>query len=80
MKKYINAALSITSVLMLFYIIYDQRQQLAVYKGSSIDSLQVELFNAQNNVGRYEIALELLAQQDEPAAAKFDSLYKHETE
>lgn len=45
-----------------------------------LDSLQTELFNAKNNVGRYEIALELLAQEDEPAAAKFDSLYKHETE
>ena len=79
MKKYINAALSITSVLMLFYIIYDQRQQAVVYQ-SKIDSLQTEVFNAQTNVGKYEIALELLAQQDEPAAAKFDSLYKHETE
>lgn len=56
----------------------EDRKIEAHYK--QIDSLQVELFNAQNNVGRYEIALELLAQEDEPAAAKFDSLYKHETE
>lgn len=46
----------------------------------TIDSLQTELFKAQSETGRYEIALELLSQENEPAAAQFDSLYNNETE
>ena len=65
-------------LIVLYVFMSDERQIEAQQK--TIDSLQTELFNTQNNVGRYEIALELLSQENEPAAAKFDSLYKHETE
>ena len=64
MKKYINAILTLSSVLVLFYIIYDQHHQIAVYKMQSLDSLQTELFKAQNQVGRYELALDHLKEID----------------
>lgn len=46
----------------------------------TIDSLQGELFNANTTIGRYEITLELLAQRDSIAAAKFDRILNSETE
>ena len=79
MKNFKTIALSMLCV-VLIYIIHDQRQQIDVYKVQNIDSLQIELFQAQNNVGRYEIAFELLSQEDTLAAQKFDSIYKNETE
>ena len=79
MKNFKTIALSMLCV-VLIYIIHDQRQQIDVYKVQNIDSLQIELFQAQNNIGRYEIALELLSQEDTLAAQKFDSIYKNETE
>jgi hypothetical protein len=65
---------------MLFYIIYDQNKQINEYNKRNMDSLETELFRAQTNVARYEITLELLSQEDTTAAAKFDSIYKNETE
>lgn len=71
----------IIAVIFTFLICYiaigDNNQLEAQQK--TIDSLQVELFQAQSQTGRYEIALELLSQEDTIAAAKFDSLY-NETE
>jgi hypothetical protein len=84
MKKYINAILTLSSVLVLFYIIYDQHKQINAYKSNNlnkiIDSLQTELFHVQSEVGRYEITLELLSQEDTIAAEKFDRIYQTETE
>lgn len=47
---------------------------------ATIDSLQNEISIRDINIGRYEITLELLSQEDEPAAAKFDSILQNETE
>lgn len=84
MKKYINAILTLSSVLVLFYIIYDQHKQINAYKSNNlnktIDSLQTELFQSQSNEGRYEITLELLSEEDTMAAKKFDRIYHNETE
>jgi hypothetical protein len=64
MKKYINAILLLSSVGALFYIIHDQRKQLEIYHLMKTDSLQVELFKAQNDVGRYELGLDHLKEID----------------
>jgi len=64
MKKYINAILSIASVGMLFYIIFNQKQQITELKATKsnvdslhqvIDSLNNELFVKGIEVGRYEV-------------------------
>ena len=84
MKKYINAILTLSSVMVLFYIIYDQHKQINLYKSNglnnTIDSLQLELFNAQTIANRYDIALDLLKEQDSAAAAKFEDVLNNETE
>lgn len=79
MRKYINAILSISSVLMLFYIIHDQRQQIKQCK-TLVDSLQQELYISNINLNRYDITLELLSEQDSVAADRFNNIYTNETE
>jgi hypothetical protein len=79
MKKYINAILTLSSVLVLFYIIYNQRAQIAD-RQQIIDSLQQELYISNINLGRYDITLELLQEQDSIAAHKFNEIYTNETE
>ena len=63
MKKYINAILSISSILVLFYIIYDQHKQIKAQE-IQIDSLQGDLFQAQDALGRYELGVEHLEEID----------------
>ena len=76
MKQAIVVAICI---LIMFYIAIGDEHQLKTQQ-QTIDSLQTELFKAQSETGRYEITLELLSQENEPAAAQFDSLYNNETE
>ena len=76
MKQAIVVAICI---LIMFYIAIGDEHQLKTQQ-QTIDSLQTELFKAQSEVGRYEITLELLSQENESAAAQFDSLYNNETE
>lgn len=79
MRKYINAILSIGSILMLFYIIMDQKKQIAA-KQTAIDSLQTELFINKSTVGKYEMTLELLYEKDIQAATEFEKVYNNQTE
>lgn len=46
----------------------------------TIDSLNDEIFTLQIEVGRYEIALELLQEQDKRAADKFKNILSKQTE
>lgn len=79
MKKIILfIAYSICMLLLGYSSASDKKTTELNYQ--TIDSLQTELFKAQSETGRYEIALELLSQENEPAAAQFDSLYNNETE
>lgn len=60
MKKYIGAVLSIGSVILLFYTLFDlkkQVNQIPVLK-KQIDSLNLELHLAQTNLGKHELAAE----------------------
>jgi SPX domain protein involved in polyphosphate accumulation len=45
-----------------------------------IDSLQQEVYINNINLGRYEITLELLEEQDSIAADKFKNIHTNETE
>ena len=47
---------------------------------ATIDSLRSELFVEQTRVGRYEIALEMLREEDSVAANKFENILYTKTE
>jgi len=95
MKKYIKAILSLASVGMLFYIIYNQKEQIKNLKSSLnhthqkiqtidslhkvIDSINSDLFIEHINAERYEIALDRLKTEDSLSAAIFEN-YLNNTE
>lgn len=89
MRKYINAALSLASVGLLFYIIYNQRQQIKSLKAEiqnvetikiERDSLQSEIFTKDIQIGSYEHVLDLLETELDPdCKAKVEEL-KGQTE
>jgi hypothetical protein len=79
MKKYINPILSLGTAAALLGAIYFQTQQIDdlkrklelqpiagsdIQKAETIDSLQSELFVQQTIITRYEVALELLKEED----------------
>jgi hypothetical protein len=89
MKKYINAILTLSSVLVLFYIIYDQHKQINGYKEKLklydnmdmvMDSIKTESFQVHLMYDRYNIALEILREEDSVAVAKFERILENETE
>jgi hypothetical protein len=51
-----------------------------IQKANTIDSLQSELFVQQTIVTRYEVALELLREEDKKAADKFELILTTQTE
>jgi hypothetical protein len=51
-----------------------------IQKANTIDSLQSELFFQQTIVTRYEVALELLKEEDKKAADKFELILTTQTE
>ena len=51
-----------------------------IQKANTIDSLQSELFVQQTIVTRYEVALELLKEEDKKAADKFELTLTTQTE
>ena len=93
MKKYIGAILSLASVGMLFYIIYDQKDQIKELKTTLestkheiktvdslkhvVDSINTEVFISQTKATRYEIALENLKNENPLAAAEFEMQLSH---
>lgn len=89
MKKYIGPILSLASVGMLFYILFDQKEQIKILKQENSkvelikherDSLQSEMFTKDIEIGRYEHILDLLdTELDADCKAKVDDL-KLETE
>jgi len=46
----------------------------------TIDSLNKEIFIIQSQLGKYEITLELLKEQDIKAADKFENIFSNQTE
>ena len=85
MRKYINAAMSLTSVGLLFYIIFHQKEENKVLKAETnrivvatdslqkvVDSLQNEVFIQSTSTTRYEVALDRLKEQHPEAATQFE--------
>jgi hypothetical protein len=76
MNKYIKAALSISSVAMLFYILHDQHNKIKECRAKIeeqqrvMDSIQTEAMTTSIQLGRYEIAIDALAEHDSAAAQK----------
>jgi hypothetical protein len=89
MKKYITAALSLGTITLLFYTMFDLKEQV-----KQIEVLQKELdsvtivkdslydvsFQAQVENGRYQMSLEHLKTVNPKAADEFENFYGHETE
>ena len=84
MKNYIKAILSLSSVGMLFYIIFNQKEQIKTlnekpdltHQVDSLikvkDSLDNELFIKHTEADRYEIALDRLREVSPKSAEEFD--------
>jgi hypothetical protein len=76
MNKYIKAILSISSVAMLFYILHDQHNKIKECRTKIeqqqkiIDSIETEAMTTSIQLGRYEIAIDALAEHDSAAAQK----------
>lgn len=89
MKKYIGAFFSIGTILVLFYTLFDlkeQVKQIAVLQHNldsvSVvkDSLYDASFNAQVQLGRYELTLDHLSSVNPNAFKQFVKYMDHETE
>ena len=89
MKKYITAILSIGTITLLFYTMFDlknQVKQIPVLQ-HQLDSVTIQLdsislINFQNEVqnGRYEITLEQLKETNPKAAKEFEEFMNSKTE
>jgi len=89
MKKYITAALSIGTIALLFYTIFDLREQVKQVEvlQQQLDSVTVlkdslydVSFGAQVQNGRYEITLEQLKETNPKAAKEFEEFMNSKTE
>ena len=89
MKKYITAILSIGTITLLFYTLFDlknQVKQIPVLQ-HQLDSVTIQLdslslINFENEVqnGRYEITLEQLKETNPKAAKEFEEFMNSKTE
>jgi regulator of replication initiation timing len=82
MKKYIGAILSIGTVVMLFYTLFDlknQVKQIPVLE-HQLDSLRDETFIISTENGRYELSLEHLKEVNPKAAKEFEQYLTTQTE
>jgi hypothetical protein len=83
MKEYIAPLLRFGALILLLTTIYEQNNVINEYKAktsTNTDSLQTELFQAQSQVGRYEMALETLKEEDTVAADHFEYILSTKTE
>ena len=89
MKKYIGAILSLSSVGMLFYIIFDQQHQIKTLKSSQpnidsvqhvVDSLKAEISVHEIETGRYEIIFDRAEAEMSPECKEELETIKHTVE
>ena len=83
MKEYIAPLLRLGALILLLTTIYEQNNVINKYKvkaNINTDSLQTELFQAQSQAGRYEVALELFKEEDSVAADHFELILSTQTE
>jgi hypothetical protein len=89
MKKYIGAVLSIATIGLLFYTLFDLKKQIAqlpVLK-NEIDSVTIikdslvnEVFIHEVQNGRYQSSLYYLEEVNPKAASQFKNYLEHSTE
>lgn len=83
MKQYIAPLLRFGALVLLLTTIYEQNNTINEYKAKdkiNIDSLQSEIFQAQSQAGRYEVALELFKESNKKAADEFELILSTQTE
>jgi hypothetical protein len=93
MNTKLKAILGLTSISLLIYTTYEQNKAINSQKfeinalkksiehiDSAASNQYDELFEAQTRAAKYEIALELLEEQDRVAAKKFKHILENETE
>ena len=83
MKQYIAPLLRFGALVLLLTTIYEQNNTINKYKAKdkiNIDSLQSEIFQAQSQVGRYEVALELFKESNKKGAEEFELILSTQTE
>jgi hypothetical protein len=83
MKEYIAPLLRFGALILLLTTIYEQNNAINKYKAKAninTDSLQTELFQAQSQAGKYEMALELFKEEDSVAADHFELILSTQTE
>jgi len=86
MKKYISAVLSIGTVGILFYTLFDLRQQVNSLKKeievvtNQKDSLYNENFIKNVQLDRYELSVDYLLTKNPNAALQLINYMNHETE
>ena len=84
----IKAILSLASVGLLLYTVYEQNESINRYKTEKlqskdiqyIDSLREELFQTQSQNGRLELGLEELKLEDSTEYNKIEEFIEKETE
>ena len=83
MKEYINPMLRIFSILGLVGVAFIQQSEIRRYKTMSnlrTDSVEQQLFILQTEVARYEMAAELLKEEDSIAGQKLELILLTKTE
>ena len=89
MKKYIGPILSIATIGMLFYTLFDLKEQVKVIpqlkkdlneRQRVLDSVNNELFISNTIVTRYEITLDWYKTEHPKEAKKFEDWLSHNTE
>ena len=75
MKEYINPMLRIFSILGLVGVAFIQQSEIRRYK-----SVEQQLFILQTKVARYEMAAELLKEEDSIAGQKLELILLTKTE
>ena len=83
MKQYIAPLLRFGALVLLLTTIYEQNNTINEYKAKdkiNIDSLQSEIFQAQSQAGRYEVALELFKESNKKGAEEFELILSTQTE
>ena len=68
--------------IMIFIVVFEIVTQVTGMqaKVQTVDSLQTEIFILQNEIGRYELGVEYLKEEDSVAAKKLQDYINNQTE
>jgi len=89
MKKYIGPILSIATIGMLFYTLFDLKEQvkqipILKHQIDSLeymkDSIHADLFPTEIELNRYKVAYEIFIRRNPKAASQYGTIISEETE